>query len=157
MRLRMLIAALILAGLVACTGSDDTAAELSSPCDLTDATKVQSVFAGTVADGVEGGARNCDFDIEDGDVLSVAVFDYGTDDGWDSTRDGFDANRGGVTDVEGVGDEAFYPNDVGPTELVVTAGGRIFGVGVFTGFGDPPAGVSDDVADLAGVIAADLG
>ena len=138
----------------ACGGEDDSG--ISTPCDLADAELVGSVFGGTVAEGVEGEARDCSFAIEGGSVFSVGVFYYGSADGWDSTRQGFEDNRGGVTDVEGIGDEAFFPGDFGARELVVRSGGEIFSVTVFSGFEEPTAEVINGVADLSKAIADDL-
>jgi len=155
MRIRRWILAAPVATLVACGGGGSGG--ISSPCDLADAELVGSAFAGNVAEGVEGEFRNCDFEIEGGPVLSVTVFDYGSSDGWDSTREGYVDNRGGVTDVDGLGDGAFFPNDTGARELVVQAGGQIFSVTVFSGFEEPTAEVSNGVADLSNAIAQDLG
>lgn len=154
MRLRLLMAALLIA--TACGGGG---ANIDSPCDLADAALVQTYFEGTVADGAEGIARNCEFAIEGGLVDDVDVFDFGTDDRWDGTRSGFEDNRGGTTDVSGIGDEAFYPNDSGPTSLVVRAGGRIFeidgGLGAFAQE-EPSQQLIEAVANLAAAIADDL-
>lgn len=156
MRNRHWILVAAVAILIACGGSDGGGG-ISSPCDLADAELVGSAFAGTVAEGVEGEFRNCDFEIEGGPVLSVTVFDYGNSDGWDSTREGYVDNRGGVTDVDALGDGAFFPNDTGARELVVQAGGQIFSVTVFSGFEEPTAEVINGVADLSNAIAQDLG
>jgi hypothetical protein len=142
--------------LVACGGGEGGGGEISSPCDLADAEMVRSVFGGTVAEGVEGEARNCDFVIEGAPVFGVDVFYYGSADGWDSTRQGFEDNRGGVTDVEGIGDAAFFPGDTGASELVVQSGGQIFSVTVFIGFDEPSVEVINGVAELSTAIADDL-
>ena len=63
--------------------------------------------------------------------MSVDVFWFGLASSWDGTRDGFVENRGGATDVSGIGDEAFYPNDSGPIEVVAHAGGEIFAITMF--------------------------
>lgn len=149
--MRRLVASLIL--VVACGGGG---ADVDSPCDLADAAMVQAALGGTVSDGVEGDYLNCDFEIVEGPALSVSVYDFGTDGGWDDTRQGFVDNRGGVTDLEDLGDAAFYPNDVGAGELVVQAGGRIFSVSLFTGFEEPSTGAINGLANLAESIAADL-
>lgn len=144
---------------VAGAGAEDggPGGSIASPCDLADAAQVSTFFSGTVADGVEGVARNCTFAITDGDVTSVDVFYFGDASVWDGTRSGFETNRGGVTDVDGIGDEAFYPNDMGERELVVQAGGEIFAITVFAGLDEPTAAAIDSVAGLAGFIAGDLG
>lgn len=147
--------------LVGCSGSDSTdgvsGGAIASPCDLADAALVSQFFIGTVADGVEGSARNCSFAITGGEVGSVDVYYFGEASGWDGTKSGFEANRGGVTDVDGIGDAAYYPNDRGPRELVVQSGGEIFAVTVFTGPGETSDAVNASVAGLAGAIADDLG
>ena len=117
---------------------------------------VQAAFAGTFAEGVEGEARNCSFTLEEGPTFSVSVFHYGSADDWDSTRQGFETNRSGATDVEGIGDAAFFPVDTGPRELVAQAGGEIFSVSVFTGFEEPNDNVINGIADLSKAIADDL-
>jgi hypothetical protein len=155
MRTRSLSLGAALLVLAAC-GGDGEGGTVSSACDLADVEMVQSVFPGTFAEGVEGQARNCDFALEDGPVFSVSVFHYGSADGWESTRGGFEENRGGVTDVEGIGEAAYFPNDQGARELVVQAGGEIFSVTVFTGFEEPNANVIGGVADLSRAIAASL-
>jgi len=146
--------------LAACGGGGDGASggDIGSPCDLVDASEVESVFGPTVSDGVEGEARNCSFGHDPGPVTSIDVYYFGGADGWDGTRSGFEDNRGGTTDLAGIGDEAFHPNDTGPQELVVRAGGEIFAITVFTSlFEDPDPAVAVAVAELATLIAADLG
>ena len=150
---RIWLAGLVLVSAVACDGGN----EISSPCDLAEAEMVEEFFAGTVAEGVEGDFLNCDFAIEGGTVLAVTVFDYGEADDWSATRQGFVDNRGGVTDVDDLGDEAFYPNDNGARELVVRAGGRVFSVTVFSGLEEASTEVVNGVAELAEAIAARLG
>jgi hypothetical protein len=118
---------------------------------------VQSVFGGTVAEGSEGEARNCSFSIEGGAVSTVSIFSFGAASGWDGTREGHVDNRGGVTDMSGIGDGAFHPNDSGPIEVVVQAGGEIFAISVFNAFIEPPPETSDLVSELAQEIADDLG
>lgn len=130
---------------------------VSSPCGLADAAMVQPAFGGTVAEGSEGEARNCSFSIEGGTVSSVSIFSFGAASGWDGIREGYVDNRGGVTDVSGIGDEAFHPNDSGPIEVVVQAGGEIFAISVFNAFIEPPPETPDLVLELAQAIADDLG
>lgn len=154
-RSRTLIITLVV--IAACGVNGDTGrGGISSPCDLADADQVQAAFGGTVALGVEGEARNCTFDIVGGPVISVSVFEFGNADRWEPTRQGFVDNLGGVTDVEGMGDAAFFPNDSGPMALVVQSGGQIFEVSVFTGFEEPTPEVIEAVAELAQTIAEDL-
>jgi len=149
---RIWLAGLVLVSAVACDGGN----EIASPCDLADAEMVGEFFEGTVAEGVEGDFFNCDFAIEGGTVLAVTVFDYGEADDWSSTRQGFVDNRGGVTEVDDLGDEAFYPTDTGARELVVRAGGRIFSVTVFSGLEEPSTDVINGITELAGAIAGRL-
>jgi hypothetical protein len=82
---------------------------------------------------------------------SVVVFHYGTAADWDGIRDGYDDNRGGTTDVAGVGDRSFQPGDVGPYELVVQSGDTVFSVAVQTGRGGPE--VEAAIKELAVTIA----
>jgi len=149
---RIWLVGIVLVAVVAC----DSGNEISSPCDLADAEMVGSFFGGTVAEGVEGDFLNCDFAIEGGPVLTVTVFDYGEADDWSSTRQGFVDNRGGVTEVDDLGDEAFYPDDTGARELVVRAGGRVFSVTVFSGLEEPTPDVITGIAELAEAIAGRL-
>ena len=79
------------------------------------------------------------------------MFHYGPSSQWDGVKSGYEDNRGGVTDVAGIGDEAYQPNDVGPYEIVVRSGDVIFAVAVQTGTGGPE--VEAAILDLAGVIA----
>ncbi len=154
MRNRALLVLVIAAiALAACGGGGN---DVSSPCDLANADMVQTAMGGTVTEGVEGDFQNCDFDIEAGSALGVSVYDYGRDNEWEGTRQGFVDNRGGVTDLEDIGEAAFYPNDAGPSELVVRAGGRIFSVAAFTGLEDASTGALNGLADLAIAIATDL-
>ena len=98
---------------------------------------VGEAFGGTASEGEAGAARNCGFEIEGGAATHVDVYHYGDSSGWDGTRQGFEDNRSGTTDVSGLGDAAFHPNDMGPSELVVRAGDVIFSVstGAFGGSG----------------------
>lgn len=157
MRRLFLLSLTIVLIAAACGGDSGGGGDVSSPCDLADGALVQSVFGGTVAEGTEGVARNCSFEIEGGPVESIDVFWFGPASGWDGTREGFVNNRGGVTDISGIGDEAFYPNDAGPDEIVAHAGGETFAITVFNGFTELPAGTSDMVSDLAKAIADNLG
>lgn len=142
----------------ACGGdSEGGGGNVSSPCDLADAALVQSVFGGTVAEGSEGEARNCSFSIEGVPIVSVSVFWFGPASDWEGTRQGYVDNRGGVTDVSGIGDAAFHPNDSGPIEVVAHASGEIFSITVFNAFVEPPPGTPNLVAELAQAIADNLG
>jgi hypothetical protein len=138
----------------ACGGdSGGGGGDVSSPCDLADAALIQSVFGGTVAEGSEGEARNCSFSIEGGPLSSVSIFWFGPASGWEGTREGYVANRGGVTEMSGIGDGAFHPNDSGPIEVVAQAGGEVFAISVFNAFTELPPETSDLVSDLAKAIA----
>jgi hypothetical protein len=127
----------------------ETVAE--DPCALVTPEEVASAFAASSATGEAGIARNCSFTIVDGVASSVEVFHYGSSSQWDGVKSGYEDNRGGVTDVAGIGDEAYQPNDVGPYEIVVRSGDVIFAVAVQTGTGGPE--VEAAILDLAGVIA----
>lgn len=131
-------------------GGDGVATGDEDPCSLVDATTVAESFGGESASGMAGNARNCSFTITNGIVPNVDVFHYGASSAWESTREGFEDNRGGTTDVSGVGDEAFHPNDRGPTEIVVRSGDIIFSVSVFLLKGPE---VEAAILDLAGEIA----
>ena len=146
---RVWLAGLVLVSAAAC----DDGSGITSPCDLADTELVGRFFEGTVAEGVEGDFFNCDFTIEDGPVLTVTVFDYGEADDWSTTRQGFVDNRGGVTDVDDLGDDAFYPNDTGAREMVVRADDRIFSVTVFSGLEAPTVDVIGGIAGLSDAIA----
>src|SRR3970040_559931 len=67
---------ILLLVITACGGGGS---DIASPCDLADAALVQSIFGGTIADGVEGVARNCEFTIEGGLVEAVNVYYFGSD------------------------------------------------------------------------------
>ncbi len=138
-------------------GSGNGLTDAERACQLTDAATVTATFEGTASEGVPGDARNCRFEITGGEAQSVSVFFFGADSSWDGVRQGFEDNRGGTTDVPGIGDEAFYPNDVGPSSLVVRANGIIFQVSPLLATTFPPAvpsaALEADVADLARTIA----
>lgn len=164
MRTRYLII-LALFVMVACgdgSGEDGSngnggSSSVDSPCELADAAMVQEVFGGTVAEGVEGPGRDCNFQISNGPVDNVQVFEFGPAEQFEGVRSGYEDNRGGTTDVTGVGDEAFYPGDVGPVTLVVKAGSQVFAVDANDAFAEEPPGTDQMVADLARAIAARLG
>ncbi len=157
MRRQILLYLSIVFLVAACGGESGGDGDVSSPCDLADAALVESVFGGTVAEGSEGEARNCSFSIEGVPVSSVSVFWFGSASGWEGTRDGYLQNRGGVTDISGIGDGAFHPNDSGPIEVVAHAGGQIFAISVFNAFVEPPPGTPNLVSELAQAIADNLG
>ena len=114
---------------------------------------VTAAFEGTASEGVPDIARNCRFELTGGEVDSVSVFYFGDDSRWEGTRQGFEDNTGGTTDVPGLGEEAFYPNNVGPYSLVVRANGIIFEVSASVAFlTTPSAGLAADVEELAGAI-----
>lgn len=119
-------------------------------CDLATADMVAAAFGGTSGEGVPGIARNCAYEIDGGSTPRVDIYYYGTADLWDGIRGGFEDNRGGTTDVPGIGEIAFYPNDAGPTELVILAGDVVYSVSA--GF-NAGAEIDADVAALALAIA----
>jgi hypothetical protein len=121
------------------------------PCALVTPEDVASAFTASSASGEAGIARNCSFTIVDGVAASVEVFHYGSSSQWDGVKSGYEDNRSGVTDVAGIGDEAYQPNDVGPYEIVVRSGDVIFAVAVQTGTGGPE--VEAAILDLAEIIA----
>lgn len=120
-------------------------------CALVPAGTVAAAFDATSASGEPGIARNCTFTLVDGLVPTVEVFHYGSSTDWDGVKAGFEENRGGVTEVPGVGDEAFQPNDVGPYEIVVRYLDIIYSVAVQTGSGGPE--VEAAILELATAIA----
>ena len=120
-------------------------------CALVPPDTVAAAFDATSASGEPGGARNCTFTLVDGLVPTVEVFHYGPSTDWDGVKAGFEENRGGVTEVPGVGDEAFQPNDVGPYEIVVKYLDIIYSVAVQTGEGGPE--VEAAILELATSIA----
>jgi hypothetical protein len=132
------------------SGGDD------DPCGLATPEMVAAAFGGTADEGVPGVARNCTFTITGGIDENVNVYHYGSADNWDGVRQGFEDNRGGTTDVPGLGDDAFYPNDQGPLELVARAGDVVFSVGA-NFFGPGGAEVEAALFDLAEAIAAAQG
>jgi len=138
-------------------GSGNGLTDAERACQLTDAATVTRIFEGTASDGVPGSARNCRFEITGGEAQSVSVFFFGADSSWDGVRQGFEDNLGGTTDVPGIGDEAFYPNNAGPSSLVVRANGIIFEVSPLLSTTIPPtspsADIEGDVAELARTIA----
>ena len=120
-------------------------------CALVPAGTVAFIFSAASASGEPGIARNCTFTVVDGLVPTVEVFHYGPSTDWDAVKAGFEENRGGVTEVPGVGDEAFQPNDVGPYEIVVRYLDIIYSVAVQSGAGGPE--VEAAILELATTIA----
>ncbi len=121
------------------TSTDDPAEESSSGtrdgCELTSASVVEELSGGTVASQELDDFGVCTFVLEGAEVSSVFVSHYGTSAEWDAVVAGYEENRGPVTAVDGIGDEAFHPADTGENELVVLAGDT--GFAVFT-FEDAP-------------------
>lgn len=140
----------------ASSGGADVSGTVDSACELADAAMVQQVFGGTVSQGVEGPGRDCNFQITNGPVDNVQVFEFGPAAQFDGVRSGYEDNRGGTTDVAGVGEEAFFPGDVGPVTVVVKASGQVFAVDASDAFAEEPPGTDQMVADLARAIAANL-
>lgn len=157
MRVNRLAVGIVL--LMAACGGPGAGSEVAGsedPCALATSEMIRGAFGGTVADGEAGQARNCQFAIEGGSAPVVYVYHYGSADAWDGVRSGFDDNRGGTTDIGGLGDAAYHPGDMGPSELVVSAGGVIFSVSTGSLGGDNQSSDADLLA-LAQAIAADLG
>lgn len=157
MRSRKSLAFTIAILLVACGGGDESTATVAAeaatgedPCALATPETVAEAFGAASASREPGVARNCHFTIEGGVAPSAEVFHYGSSDGWDGIKSGYEENRGGVTSVN-VGDEAYQPNDVGPYELVVRSGDVVFAVAVQQGQGGPE--IEAAILDLAGAIA----
>lgn len=121
------------------------------PCALVTPEVVASTFGATSASGEAGIAGYCSFTLADGVASSVVVFHYGSSSEWDGVKSGYEDNRGGTTEVPGLGEEAYQPNDVGPYEIVVRSGDVIFAVAVQTGRGGPE--VEAAIMDLAQAIA----
>lgn len=136
-------------------GCGDGAAgnENLSPCDLANAAMVTAAFEGTAAEGVPGSNQDCRFAITAGEVNFVRVFYFGNPSVWDEVRRGYEDNRGGTTDVAGLGEVAFYPNDAGPAELVVRTANFNFAVAAGETFTPQPASVLADARELAQMIA----
>ncbi|MGH8949407.1 MAG: hypothetical protein ACRDXF_11160 [Acidimicrobiia bacterium] len=129
----------------------EEAASTGMECALVPPDVVAVAFAATSASGAPGIARNCTFTLVDGLVPTVEVFHYGSSMDWDGLKTGFEENRGGVTEIPGIGDEAFQPNDVGPYEIVVRYLDIIYSVAVQTGTGGPE--VEAAILELATSIA----
>lgn len=123
----------------------------ADPCALATGEQVATSFGAASATGEPGVARNCHFTIEGGVAGSVEVFHFGSSAGWDGVKAGYEENRGGVTAIPGLGEEAYQPNDVGPYEVVVRSGDVIFAVAVQEGQGGPE--VEAAILDLAAAIA----
>jgi len=126
-------------------------ASADDPCALVTPEEVAAVFAAASASGEAGIARNCLFTLVDGLASDVVVFHYGSSSGWGGIKGGYEDNRGGVTDVAGIGEGAYHPNDVGPYEIVVRSGDVVFAVAVQSGRGGPE--VEAAILELVGVIA----
>ena len=167
------LAATSLLGIAACGANDspDSApaaatspgAEAAGPgssaapaeaCDLTDAAKIQAVFGGEVGAGSPGHARDCVYAIDGGAATNVHVFYYGTAAELGGIKSGYEANRGPLSDLAGIGDAAFSPGDVGENEVVAQAGDTVFAVGISA---IDAQHVTPEVKELARRVADDLG
>ena len=103
----------------------------TAPCDLATKADVESAFGATAAEGKPGVTpRSCEFVLSDVPVDSVHVYLYSTNAAVEANgiRQGYVDNRGGVTDVPGIGDSAYTPNDNTNYELVVQKRNVVFGV-----------------------------
>jgi len=139
-------------------GSDNGLSDAERACQLADADMVTAAFEGTAGEGMPDIARNCRFELTGGEVVAVSVFFFGDAANWEGVRQGYQDNFGGTTDVSGLGEEAFYPNDFGPYSLVVRSNGIIFSVSVSVAFiAMPSAALADSVRDLAEAIIANIG
>jgi hypothetical protein len=112
------------------------------------------VFGGTAQGEEPGPARNCTYRLRGGAVPTVQVFSYGPASNWDGVRAGYVTNRGGVTDVPGVGAAAFRTTDA-IAEVVVRTDRGIFSVALVPRPKD--AAVMGKLDALARRIATDLG
>lgn len=128
---------------------------VAQACDLTTPEIVAEVFGGTVSEGKAGPARNCDYEIHGGAAGGVSVYYYGTASEWDGIREGYADNRGPLTDVSDVGEEAFNP-DVGESELVVRSGNVVFALTVGGAVSDYTPEAPAKLKELARRIAADV-
>jgi hypothetical protein len=124
-------------------------------CDLTTPEIVAEIFGGTVGEEKAGPARNCNYEIHRGAAGGVSVYYYGTASEWDGIREGYAENRGPLTDVSDVGDEAFNP-DVGDAELVVRSGNVVFAVTIGGAVSDYTPEAPAKLKELAQRIAADV-
>jgi hypothetical protein len=162
----MLLALPLVLASVACRGGTETTATgtkttaapggrgISSACDVTEPAVVADIFGGTATEG-PGDDTACTYTLQGGPVRQVVVFYYGKASDWDAIRDGYERNRGPLTNVPGVGDKAFYPGDVGEIEIVVLSGDVIFAVGLLEP-AQPKAAAAVNVKKLATRIAQDL-
>ena len=126
-------------------------ATTEDPCALATPEQVASAFGAASASAEAGIARNCSYTLEGGLAPTVEVFHFGSSSQWDGVKAGYEENRGGITDVSGVGEAAYNPNDAGPYELVVRSGDVIFAVAVQSGGGGPE--IEAAIVDLASAIA----
>lgn len=144
----------------AATSSESTSAgsgSLGAPaeaCDVTDAAEIQAVFGGKVDAGSPGHARDCVYAIEGGAATNVHVFYYGTAAELGGIKSGYQANRGPLSDLAGIGDAAFSPGDVGENEVVAQAGDTVFAIGISA---IDAKHVTPEVKELARRVADDLG
>jgi hypothetical protein len=136
---------------VATTGGAAEGGSTGMECALVPPDVVAAAFQGESASGEPGIARNCTFTVVGGLVPTVEVFHYGSSADWDGVKAGYEENRGGITTVSGIGEEAFQPNDVGPYEIVVRYLDIIYAVAVQSGGGGPE--VEAAIQELAGAIA----
>jgi hypothetical protein len=136
---------------VGATTTVPAAATAEDPCALATPEQVAAAFGAASASGEAGIARNCSYTLEGGIAPAVEVYHFGSSSGWDGVRSGYEENRGGTIDVDGVGEDAYYPNDFAPYELVVLSDDAVFAVAVQ--MGDLGPEVEAAILDLAGAIA----
>jgi hypothetical protein len=137
----------------AAAGDDGGLGDVSEPCGLTEPNVVAEVFGGTVDGGEKPFSNLCSYELRGTTVEAVSVTRYGDRNSWSGLRDLFADQRGPLTDVPGVGKEAFNPGDVGDREILVLAGNVAFSVGVM---GDTARTAGPQVTELARRIADSL-
>lgn len=107
----------------------------TSPCAITDAVTVAEHFGGTVSEGIEGFADNCTYGIRGGigGTQKVDVFLVGAAETWESVLARYEETRGGVIEVNEVGEAAFHPVDHGVRDIVFRDGSSIYSIVAFGG------------------------
>jgi hypothetical protein len=123
-------------------------------CDLTEPEVVAEVFGGTAVE--EPGLvplTQCWYEVTGGAASTVTLTYMGKASLWSGIKAAYVRNRGPIKPVDGVGDDALNPGDVGDKELLVVAGKAVFAVGVL----DPTPAAGEKITELGRRIADAIG
>lgn len=102
---------------------------IGSPCDIADVTMVEKAFEAfdlSVEKGLKGYAENCTYWLGSG-FGKIDVFYEGAAGEWERLKADWEAQEGGIVEVDGIGEGAYHPTKYhGVRDLVFMAGDHIF-------------------------------